>query len=268
MLLLALAAQADDVHRVSDREGFINALGSNRTIVVEEGAKILLCAEDEYPEWDPGPYASWESNFDGSSLVIRDVENLVITGEGYRESSLVVEPRYVFVLDLQNCRGVSIENLNLGHTTGGYCDSGVLGIHHCRDISVTGSFLYGCGTEGITMGNSSNVVISGTDIAQCTYGIMTCRGSREILFQNCLFRDNREYYGVELMGCSGVEFTGCIFRNCFCDFTRGFISSDSPGEIRVEECFFQHIVCPELFAGEGFVLQGNTFFHVEELNGM
>lgn len=265
MLLLVLAAQSgEDVYRVSDRESFLAAIGPDRTIVIEQGAKIVLSILEDFPEPPEFPHVSWNPSFDGSSLVIQNLNDLIITGEGSRESSLMAEPRYVFVLEFQNCTGVTLRNLQLGHTTGGYCDSGVLGMSGCSDLTVDDCLLYGCGTEGLTVSTSQGLVVTSSDIVECTYGIMTCRDSEDLLFQDCVFRDNEEFYGVELFNCSGVNFSGCLFRNNYCYFTPGFMNNQSADPVRIEFSTFDSITCPLLFNGENFHLEDNEFLNVTE----
>ncbi len=156
LLLLALAAQADGpVYRVSDRDGFLNAVGSHRTIIVEEGAKIILSFADDFPPPNDEGYFSWSREFDGASTLIQNVDNLAIVGEGDEPPSMLAEPRYVFVLMFENCRGVTLENLSLAHTDGGYCTCGVFGLYYCEEESVNGCLLYGCGTEGLTVFGST-----------------------------------------------------------------------------------------------------------------
>jgi len=262
---MALAAQGgEDIYRVSDREGFLEAIGPDRTIVIEQGAKIVLSFLDDFPGPLESSHIAWNSNFDGSSLVIQNVENLVIAGEGTRESALMAEPRYVFVLEFQNCRDIMLQNLKLGHTTGGYCDSGVLGVKNCNGFTVEDCLLFGCGTEGLTVNRSEDLILTGSEIVDCSYGIMTCSYSQNLNFEDCVFRDNEEYYGVDIFDCSGVLFSRCLFRNNRAGFTPGFMNNGSEVPVRVEFCSFDSIRCTALFNCENFVLENNEFDHITE----
>lgn len=261
LLLLILAAQTvEGNYRVATRDEFLEALGSNRTIVVEEGAKITLSFADEFPPEDPLAEVSWSHNFDGASLVLRNIENLTITGEGIRGSALMAEPRYVFILEFQQCSGIRIENLLLGHTSGGFCDCGVLGFYHCSGISIDNCLLYGCGTEGLTAWNTEGLTMTACEIADCAYGTMTCRDSSGLLFEDCIFRNNMEYYSVLLHDCAEVVFRGCTFLEDEFEYHQGFISNDSDDTVIVENCSFPGEERPFVVSSGGeYSMTGNTF---------
>lgn len=265
LLLLALAAQVDGpVYRVSDRDGFLDAVGSDRTIIVEEGAKIVLSFADDFPPPDETGSFSWSREFDGSSPLIQNVENLAIVGAGDEPPSLLAEPRYVFVLMFENCRGVTLENLNLAHTDGGYCTCGVLGLYYCEEVDVNGCLLYGCGTEGLTVFGSTGITMTDSHVASCTYGLMTLSGSDDLEFRDCVFRDSGEFYGVDVQGCSGVSFDNCLFRNNYCRYTPGFFYNDSEDPVRISNCVFDSIECPRLWNIDNFILEGNEFSGILE----
>ncbi len=270
LLLLIMLAQplggpgGSQIYRVDDRDSFIQAIGSDRTIIIEEGAEIILSysnenslqgtsasSEDsiEYPETSS---VSWRTSFDGTSLVIHDVENLIIIGEGDRESSLLVQPRYAFVLIFQDCSDLHLENITLGHTDYGYCYNGVLRIENSSDVSVENCLLFGCGVEGLTILNSSEFRFIDSEISDCTLGIMTCTGSDGLYFENSIFRNNRDEYGIDLYDCRDVAFYNCIFRNNFCSYCDGFFSNSSESTapeniVILEACVFDGIACPALF---------------------
>ncbi|NOQ23354.1 MAG: hypothetical protein GQ565_12005 [Candidatus Aegiribacteria sp.] len=266
LLLIALAQLhgGDEVYRVADRKGFIQAVGSDRTIVIEAGAEIIISfSNDDSPLETPSfpediidypetPNVSWTYCRDGLSLVIYDVENLTIIGEGDRVPSLLAQPRYGFVLVLRDCSTIQLENIILGHTDYGYCENGVLGVENSTGISVEDCLLFGCGTEGLTIRNSSEFRFINSEISDCTGGIMSCFNSDGLSFENSIFRNNREYYGVDLYDCRSVIFRNCIFRNNYCDNSDGFFNnasmSTSPGSIvKLETCVFDGIACPKLY---------------------
>lgn len=253
LLIIAQLQGPNEIYTVSDRESFIQAVGSNRTIVVTQGAPIILSYFEDTIQQET-EHVTWSLNSDGSSLVIHDVENLVITGEGSRESSLLAEPRYVFVVEFRNCQDIRIENLRMGHTVGGYCDSGVLGVKDCNGFTVKDCLLFGSGTEGLTIHDSQSFFMTSSEVSDCTYGIMTCINSDLLRFEECVFRNNREYYGVDLIRCTGVEFNRCLFRDNYCDFTPAFINSDSQ-DLVLTECVFDRIESPGLFSRDDFKIK-------------
>jgi hypothetical protein len=222
--LIAVPAAAED-YTVSTYEEFFDALGSDRTIIIDGGSLFLSDYFEDFP-WEgestpgeyPAPCAHWESVFDGSSLVLSDLENLTIRGSGDLACSLLTEYRYAYVLEFRNCEGITLENLVIGHEPAGYCMNGVLGFSVCRDVSVDGCELFGCGVEGLTILGCIGFTFVDSEIRDCTYGILTCINSTDLLFEDSVFRDNREFWGVVLDSCNQVEFLDCTFRGNHVDF--------------------------------------------------
>jgi len=145
--------------------------------------------------------------------VVSGVSNMTIRGSGVLSSSLLTEPRYSFVIEFVDCSDLLISNLIAGHTSGGYCENGVFGFSNCRDVVISDCDLFGCGTVGLELRDSSRFRFTNSIIRDCTYGIMEFINSHDLLFENSVFRDNGEYFGVELWGCSGIEFTNCSFEH-------------------------------------------------------
>lgn len=260
LILMPLLISSTEPVTVYDREGFIEAIGPNTTIIIPENTQIILSHDsgklaNTFPETQ---YVSWEYEFDGYSLVIQDVQNLTIRGEDQATSFLLAEPRYVYVIDFQECTGVSVESLQLGHTTGGYCSSGVLGFENCIDAEVTDCVLFGCGTEGLSIRSTNGFSLINSVITDCTYGVMTCRNSTSLLFRNCIFRDNEQYHGVDMWYCRDVQFEDCLFRNNTADFTPAFFFTTGCTELSLISCVIEHASTGELFSNR-------ELFHIEDL---
>ena len=216
----------DGIITVTTEEQFINALGNDR--IIELGADVhlnlsrILEQEDKFAgvpgrAWvtiakrDGGdqPVVISEFTNDGQQLVLRNFRGLTIRGK--HNSSIEVNPRYSFCLSFMDCEGCLVENLTIGHTEGGYCDGGVIGIEGGRDNSITSCDLYGCGTYGIVASNTRELSLSKTNIHDCTYGIMELYGSQTVKFSQCDFFNNREYDLIAIRGCEDVVFDDCRF---------------------------------------------------------
>lgn len=151
-------------------------------------------------------YYSWNEIYDdGWELQIDNVRNLTIRA-AHPGAEIVTVPRYACVMKFNNCQHLTLEGFTCGHTDGaGFCTGAVINLSSCRDVSVTGCDLYGCGTYGLEIDRSRGVHAVGTTIRDCSYGALTANASADILLDNC------SVYGIE--GYSGIfTYHGC--RDC------------------------------------------------------
>ncbi|MBR1732290.1 MAG: right-handed parallel beta-helix repeat-containing protein [Alloprevotella sp.] len=223
-------APTGEVFHAANEQDFIAALGSDRTVYINDDVHLnltpLLDTEDFFTDvfgrafvGDAEPLASLghpviasESGTDGQQLSLVNVRNLTIVGG--KNTSIVVEPRYAFVLNFINCENIRVENLVLGHTEEGFCDGGVVGLRHCSGVEISRCDLYGCGTYGIEAFGTSNLLVQNSVIRDCSYGIIQLHSSRDVYFARCDFHRNREYDLVYAdAGCQRVTFDDCRFWN-------------------------------------------------------
>ncbi len=236
-LLLALltccqtwaSTAASKVIEVRNELDFFKAMGSNRTIRVAAGVELNLSQginDDRVAELLgikeelslPSP-SSWPKNLvyrghetDGWQPFLAKFSNLTIEGSGTNQSRIVIEPRYAYVLSFISCNNITLRNLEIGHTEEGYCSGGVLNFEECRNVSIENCVLYGCGTEGVTVQKTQHFVCKATNIHHCTYSIMTVIESEDVLFDQCIFHENKEYGLLCIRGgCSDVRFNQCSF---------------------------------------------------------
>ena len=227
-----MAQAVDGVVTVNTEEQFINALGNDRTIELGADVHLNLSRILEREDWFSGvPGRAWvtiaksdggsqptvisEYCNDGQQLVLKNMRNLVIRGK--HNSSIEVNPRYSFCLSFMNCSGCKVENLTIGHTEGGYCDGGVIGVEGGSDNSIVSCDLYGCGTYGIVTRETSDLLVSKTNIHDCTYGIMELYSSESVRFEDCDFFSNREYELITNHGSENVVFRDCRFFGNWAD---------------------------------------------------
>ena len=222
----------DGVITVNTEEQFINALGNDRVIELGEDVHLNLSRILEREDWFSGiPGRAWvtiaksdgndqpvvvsEYCNDGQQLVLKNMRNLVIRGK--HNASIEVNPRYSFCLSFMSCQGCKVENLTIGHTEGGYCDGGVIGVEGGSNNVITSCDLYGCGTYGIVARETNDLLVSKTNIHDCTYGIMELYSSDSVRFENCDFFSNREYTLISNNGSSNTIFRGCRFFGNWAD---------------------------------------------------
>lgn len=236
--------------RVTTAEGFLNAIGSERNILIAADTEINLTPalndaanfRTTYRLWMPDATAIIkgkscivsEDVFDGRQLTLVGFKNLSIRGE--RNSRITVEPRYSFCLNFIDCENCTVDNLTIGHTEGGYCQGGVIGITGGGSNKVTNCDLYGCGTYGLEIEGTEGFDLFSSNIHDCTYGIMQLRSSRNVHFTHSDFFNNREFTLIESYGCEGLSFEDCRF---FANWAESpLFSIDS--EFRLSGCAIYH----------------------------
>lgn len=219
---LLLAGSAPQTIHVTTADELLNAIGSDRTIVLDaEGfdlTEALLARPDLYVEdvdlAGPDQHVYYCDQFDGPELHVSNVHNLTIElGEDMGASVILIHPRYAYVIHFEMCSGLFIKDITFGHTEEGYCDRGVLGFDACEDVTVRGCDLFGCGTEGITVSSCRGFLFEDSKIRDCTYHTMHVIESSSVYFIGCQFFRNREFSQVNIVESEDVSFYNCIFAN-------------------------------------------------------
>jgi hypothetical protein len=218
-------ADGEQVYHVATEAQFIASLRPNRTIIINEDVHLnlsrILEKESEFRK--PGrlwadydalgiskePLVISEYATDGHQLTLKNFKNLTIRGS--RNSSIEVDPRYAFCLRFVNCEDCTVENLTIGHTEGGFCDGGVIGVDGGKQILVNKCDLYGCGTYGLVLRETTDFGMIKSNIHDCTYGIMDLRDCVAVKFTTCDFFNNREYTLIQGWGVQGLSFNDCRF---------------------------------------------------------
>jgi len=201
---------------VSTPEEFLDAISSDRTIVVTESFNLTPALRARAGELfkRPGGVSQiyCEDNYDGPELTIANMNNIsIVSGSSVIE--IVVEPRYANVLTFEGCSDIELKGLTLGHTEEGSCDRGVLGFQSCKKVEIEDCDLYGCGTEGIVLNDVTDFEMSGSKIRDCSYYIMHLEECINVTFEDCQFFRNREYELVNVAVSENVVFENCMFAN-------------------------------------------------------
>ncbi len=163
---------------VSTATELINAIGSNKTILIKPGTYHL----SSLPKKNTN-YIKWEKVFDGYQIKIKNINNLNLKGIGSKRPKILVDPKYGYVFQFINAININIQYLNMGHTESGFCTGGVLRFENSRSIDIEDSILFGSGTEGITLNNVQQLNFRYSVIKECSYYIMTIQNSKDITFQ-------------------------------------------------------------------------------------
>lgn len=220
---------------VSNVDELFAALGSDKHIKMKPGIYNISDLQQGYSK---SKSIYWESEYDGNELVLDGINNLTLEGLGDKPVEIVVEPRYADVLTFLNCTKISLKNIKAGHTIEkGYCTGGVLNFDLSKDIDISNSIFYGCGTYGIIAKDTENLKFLNSIIEECTYGAMTISGCKDFTFTNSIFRkckdldlfeiyssadivydkceilDNKTSDMLAINLSDGIKFTNCRFKN-------------------------------------------------------
>ncbi len=234
---------------VNTPEEFIDALGSNREIVVCNVEGFLLTPtiearieSGELKEFDRSSRAKqdgvmYELETDGPQLILSGLKNLTIRTNSDERLHIEITPRYANVLTFISCENINLKNLYLGHTDEGYCTNGVVGFDDCRNITIDNCGLFGCGTEGIELRQSENFTMRSSEIFHCSYHIMHIFGSKNCKFLNCAFYNNKEYEQLSVDADSQeVLFDHCVFTK-----NKGTLFNISNTKaVKIRYCIIQH----------------------------
>lgn len=189
------------VVKVKTVDEFLAAIAPDTEIVLADGTYDLSKARG-YGK-DSTDYWFWSEEFDGPSLIITGVSNLVIRSESgdVKKCTLSAVPRYANVLSFRNCSNIAVQGITAGHTVEpGYCMGGVLNFRGCQVVLVENCGLYGCGILGIQADICSDISVRRCDIYECSYGGIRMSDVNGVQIDDCLFRD---------LGGSSMNFYEC-----------------------------------------------------------
>ena len=127
--------------------------------------------------------------YDGLELVITGVSGLSIASESgsSADTEIVTDPRHANVLHFENCSGIGMMDLTMGHSDTGNCAGDVLHFIQCSDIVLSGLDLYGCGVYGISTDECSLLSCFDSTIRDCENGALELYDAQSRqMFLNCV----------------------------------------------------------------------------------
>ncbi|MEO1655864.1 MAG: right-handed parallel beta-helix repeat-containing protein, partial [Bacteroidota bacterium] len=206
LLTPSLSAQKKNI-KVTNAQEFLRALGSNRVLLMAPGVYDFSDLMDA-----GGDHHYFKDAYDGQELWIRGTDNLTIKSADPKQiAEFVTQPQYGNVLAFENCKNITIENIEAGHgASKGSCTGGVLFFSQVSNVQINNCLLYGSGIEGITTSSVDGLTARNVRIRGCTYGIMTIEGSENIRFENCSFTDNMEFDLINIIASPKVTFKNCV----------------------------------------------------------
>ena len=180
------------------------------TTVYLDGVEFDLSAASAYGR-EGGLYYGWTDTYDGPALVLHDLDDFSLVGNGIGITLLSAVPRYADVLYFENCREISLSDMTLGHRIEpGSCAGDVLEFERCSGVSIVRCGLFGCGVVGINASSCADLLVSETNIYDCSYLGANLYHVEDALFTDCSVTncgtDGYGFNGFSLSGCSGVFF--------------------------------------------------------------
>ncbi len=176
---------------------------------------------------------------DGWQAEIHGVDGLTIRGAGDGETEIVAEPRYSDVLCFKDSSDIQIENVTLGHTIEqGNCQGAVLEFDSCRNVTLDGLDLYGCGTYGVSADHTAGLTLKNCVIRDCSYGIIDLSDCGDAVLEECTLQDNRGFDMLSVSD-SAVLFDGCTFTGNEGDsFLPSYLNPGTTVSARFVRCTF------------------------------
>lgn len=255
--------EPENAVKVTTVDEFLAAIAPDANILLEAGS-YNLCDASDYGQKKATGYYTWEEEYDGYSLVIRDVENLTISGSGIHSTQLVTMPRWADVLTLRNCTGVGLSGITMGHIDGyGECSGGVLTVDNSTKVDMNRLGLYGCGVIGLEVYTSTDVTMTDCDIYECSSSAVSMADSENVTVSGCrMYTIGREYYGgwtyLDVSNCRNVMVSDCQMT----DSSLYYLASVNQSQVTVKNNQFKNNRTEGgafQITGEGVVLDGNQF---------
>ena len=126
-----------------------------------------------------------------TSLRLQGKSDIVIRGIG--EVWLISEDYYSEVLSLEDCSSIEIQGLRATHRewSAEYaCNAAVIGLSRCSGIAIEGCEMNGCGSMGVAMERSREILISGCYIHHNNYCALYIYDSDDITVRQNTIVDN------------------------------------------------------------------------------
>ena len=212
----AAGETAEEQIQVSNVDELLAAIGPDREILLKPGTYNLSLAKT-YGRENVSEYYTWSGSYDGSELVIRNVEGLTIRGEGSATTIIETDPRWVNVLRFQNSRDLKLAGFTAGHTRErGECSGGVIYLEGSEKVDMEDLGLYGCGVVGLTVDLCEDVRLTGSEIYECSSSGVSLSASSNVTVSGCRLYDiGPEDFGgyafLELGESENVTVENCVF---------------------------------------------------------
>ncbi len=226
---------------VSTVEELAAAIDNDTRIVLKDGTYNLSKLDGtavSNPHLREGVYME-----DQGDYILYGVHGLTLEAENAGQAEIVTENIYAVPLSFVYCSDITLRGLVSGHEAEpGACSGSVVRFERSGGIRIENCRLYGCGTYGLEARQAENIMLIGTEIYECAYGVLDLCETENALFYQCEFYHNNgmslfniaqcrevmfedtevyENYAAEIVGyepilvsaSQNVSFWGCTFRD-------------------------------------------------------
>lgn len=223
---------------VGTAEEFVNALGSNKRIILKPGVyNLSTVAKTDKSDNS----VTWKTVQDGKELNLQNIHNLNIEGMDSGKVEIKVEPRFANIINFTNVNNISIKNIVAGHTPSEYeCNAGVLQFTNSNNISIMNSELYGCGSMGLNLNAVKNLTVSNSKIDHCSLRAIQLRNCEAIKFTETKLVDHEAYSNIIMVNNSkAVTFEKCEMTDNN-NFGWSFIEATEKSNILLDKCIIKN----------------------------
>ena len=223
---------------VGTAEEFVNALGSNKRIILKPGV-YNLSTINQVNKSDNS--VIWETVQDGKELNLQNIHNLTIEGMTSGKVEIKVAPRFANIINFTNVQNITIKNIVAGHTPAEYeCNAGVLKFTNSNDISIMNSELYGCGSIGLSLNDVKRLNASNCTIDHCSLRAIQLYNSETIKFTETNIINHEAYSNIIMVDNSkNVTFEKCVMSDNH-NFGWSFIEALSKSNILLDKCVIKN----------------------------
>ena len=202
---------------VSDIMSFLNALAPNTVIEIDAEYLLLDRAADYGFGYATGAY-TWRQMDPGEyMLVIRDLEGLTIRGRGMGQTTLSTASRVADVIRFENCSGLTLEGMTLGHRAEVFgCAGDVLSFEGCDDVVLRGCDLFGCGVTAVSAYLCTRLYLEGCMLRYCSLSAVNVTCCTDFQARDCsILRCGSKSYLAALCvsSCNGFALINCTLRD-------------------------------------------------------
>lgn len=223
---------------VGTAEEFVNALGSNKRIILKPGV-YNLSTINQVNKSDNS--VTWETVQDGKELNLQNIHNLTIEGMDSGKVEIKVAPRFANIINFSNVQNITIKNIVAGHTPSQYdCNEGVLKFTNSSDISIMNSELYGCGSMGLNLNSVKRLNVSNCTIDHCSLRAIQLYNSETIKFTETNIINHEAYSNIIMVANSkDVTFEKCVMSDNH-NFGWSFIEALDKSNILLDKCVIKN----------------------------